>query len=352
LVPAGFVRTHLSGDLPKIFVNRPTRSTVMSQEKFTNSVCSKGKITMRRNLRPVLQAIGLLMLLLPGCSPAKAQSVAASAKTSPSNSVISEQDVSETREHLLALLRITPTLTEVVAADPSLLANQEYVNHSNPELGKFLQDHPEVARNPDFYLFADLPGGAGRRSERLVRRTWKGEFHDQQDPLSLQFLRSIGPFFIFPMFLGTLIWLIRILLENRRWGRIFKMQTEVHGRLIDKFGSNEELLSYMNTDAGKRFLEAAPIPINFESDQRIPATLSRVLFPLQGGVVLTLLGIGLLSLRSSLPEVSSPLLVFGIVILMPGIGLILSAGITWLLAARLGLMPHGTQGLRDSGDRS
>jgi hypothetical protein len=46
------------------------------------------------------------------------------------------------------------------------------------------------------------------------------------------------------------------------------------------------------------------------------------------------------------------LLIFGIVILMPGIGLILSAGITWLLAARLGLMPHATQGLRDSGDRS
>jgi hypothetical protein len=37
------------------------------------------------------------------------------------------------------------------------------------------------------------------------------------------------------------------------------------------------------------------------------------------------------------------------VILMPGIGLILSAGITWLLAARLGLMQHEVQ---DSGDRS
>jgi hypothetical protein len=43
------------------------------------------------------------------------------------------------------------------------------------------------------------------------------------------------------------------------------------------------------------------------------------------------------------------LLVFGIVILMPGIGLILSAAITWLLAARLGLMKHD---VGDSGDRS
>jgi hypothetical protein len=304
---------------------------------------------MRRNCWPVLHATGLLLLLLSGCNPVGAQPLPpASAKTAPSRPAISEQDVSETREHLLALLRISPTLTEVVAADPSLLANQEYVDHNNPELGKFLQDHPEVARNPDFYLFADLPGG-GRRSEKLIRRTWSGQFHDDNDRPSLIILREVGPPFMLLLFFGTLIWLIRILLENRRWGRIFKMQTEVHGRLIEKLTNNEELLSYMNTDAGKRFLEAAPIPIDMERDRRIPAALSRVLVPLQGGVVLALLGIGLLSLRSSLPDISASLLVFGIVILMPGIGLILSAGITWLLAARLGLMQHE---IGDAGDRS
>ena len=305
---------------------------------------------MRRNRKPVLELIGLLLFLLPGCNPAKAQPLAIPGKTAPSGPAISEQDVAETRAHLLALLRLSPTLTEVVAADPSLLANQDYVNHNNPELGKFLQDHPEVARNPDFYLFADLPGGGGRRSEKLIRRTWSEQFHNQDDNRpSLQILREIGPPIMLLISFGTLIWLIRILLENRRWGRIFKMQTEVHGRLIEKLANNEELISYMNTDAGKRFLEAAPIPIDFERDRRIPATLSRVLFPLQGGVVLTLLGIGLLSLRSSLPDVSAPLLVFGIVILMPGIGLILSAGITWWLAARLGLTQDEVQA---SGDRS
>ena len=36
----------------------------------------------------------------------------------------------------------------------------------------------------------------------------------------------------------------------------------------------------------------------------------------------------------------SPMLLLGTVILMPGIGFILSAGITWVLAARLGLMPE------------
>ena len=36
-------------------------------------------------------------------------------------------------------------------------------------------------------------------------------------------------------------------------------------------------------------------------------------------------------------------LVLGVVILMPGIGFILSAGITWMLAERLGLMPESKE---------
>jgi hypothetical protein len=307
---------------------------------------------MRVTFRPGLKALALFVLILPGFNAAHSQPSSAPSRPAPvNNSVTTEQDVAETREHLLALLRLTPTLTDVVASDPSLLADQDYVNRNNPELEKFLQLHPEVVRNPDFYLFANLPSGPGRRGDRLVRRTWMGESRDQQDQPTIRLLREVGPFIILVTLLGTLLWLIRILLENRRWGRIFKMQTEVHGRLIEKLGNSEELLSYMNTEAGKRFLEAAPIPVDFERDQRVPAALSRVLAPLQIGVVLTILGAGLLALRNSLPEISSCLLVFGIVILMPGVGFIISAGITWLLAARLGLMPHNTHGLSNSGDR-
>jgi hypothetical protein len=312
---------------------------------------------MRRTPWPVYRAIALLLLLLAGLTTAQSQSspISRTAPLNPqtqANSPTSDRDLAELREQLLGLLRMSPTLTEVVASDPTLLANQDYVTRNNPELEKFLQIHPEIARNPDFYLFANLPSGPGRRSEKLMRKTWTDQVRDQQDNrASAELVRTAGPFLVLLTILAALIWLIRILLENRRWGRIFTLQTNVHGKLIDRFGNNEELLSYMNTEAGRRFLEAAPIPIGFEPDRRVPAALSRVLVPLQIGVVLTLLGIGLLVLRHSLPEISSTLLVFGIVVLMPGVGFIISAGITWLLAARLGLMPHGAQKLSDSGDR-
>jgi hypothetical protein len=322
---------------------------------------------MRINRWAVVREAALLLLLCPGLMTAQSRSsaIARTPQAAPSidsqinpqaNPQISDRDLADLREQLLNLLRMSPTLTEVVASDPTLLANQDYVSRNNPELEKFLQNHPEVVRNPDFYLFANLPPGPGRRSEKLIRKTWRDQFHDSEDNRpSAELVRAIGPFLALITFLGTLIWLIRILLENRRWGRVFAMQAGVHGKLIDRFGNNEELLSYMNTDAGRRFLEAAPIPIGFEPDRRVPAALSRVLIPLQIGVVLTLLGTGLLILRHSLPDIASPLLVFGIVVLMPGIGFIISAGITWLLAARLGLMPHGSQKpneLSEAGDHS
>ncbi len=102
----------------------------------------------------------------------------------------SERDLAETREQLMTLLRMSPTLTQVIASDPSLLANQDYVNRNNPELEKYLETHPEIVRNPDFYLFADLPPGPGRRSDRLMRKTWNDQFRNQDNTASAELVES------------------------------------------------------------------------------------------------------------------------------------------------------------------
>ena len=149
-----------------------------------------------------------------------------------------------------------------------------------------------------------------------------------------------------PAFLAVvamLIWLARLLLENRRWARVFHMQSEVHSKLLDRFASSEELLHYMETEPGKRFLEAAPIPIEFARDQRLPGGLARVLGPLQIGIVLTLLGgrtPPAAPQRQPRRGLLRPLLVFGMVTLMPGIGFIISALISWRISAHLGLLPQ------------
>src|ERR1017187_2231325 len=68
-------------------------------------------------------------------------------------------------------------------------------------------------------------------------------------------------------------------------------------------------------------------------------------------VVLVLLGVGLLFLRHAGPDMDVPMLVLGTVVLMPGIGFILSAGITWVLAGRLGLIPDNPSAANGPRDR-
>lgn len=251
----------------------------------------------------------------------------------------SQDELEATQEQLLKLLRTSPTLTTVIAHDPSLLSNQEYVSRNNPQLAQFLAQHPDIARNPEYYLFTNLEIRGGRRSQALERAVWPEMAPPPQISGPEHFIEPIAALGAFACFLGTLAWLIRQFLENRRWSRIFKLQSEVHARLIEKFGTMQELSSYMETEAGKRFLEAAPIPIGFENDKRMPNAVARVLAPLQIGVVLVLLGIGFFLLRNVHPDFRIPMLILGTIALMPGIGFILSAGITWLLAGRLGLIP-------------
>jgi hypothetical protein len=253
---------------------------------------------------------------------------------------VSDRDLAVTQDQLIKLLRMSPTLTTVVAHDPSLLSDQEYVSRNNPQLAQFLVSHPEVARNPDFYLFTHVHRDDGSSDEALERAVWPELVQPRDSWSADNVIDPIAALLAFACFLAALVWLIRQYLENRRWGRIFRLQSEVHGRLIDKFGSNQELAGYMETEAGKRFLEAAPIPVGLEPEQRMPNAIARVLTPLQIGVVLVLLGVGFFLLRNVRVEMYEPMLVLGTVALMPGLGFIISAGITWVLAGRLGLIPE------------
>jgi hypothetical protein len=277
----------------------------------------------------------------PGAIRAAAQTGPA-AKTQPAAAApLTDQELAATQNQLIQLLRMSPTLTSVVARDPSLLADQEYVSRNNPQLAQFLVQHPEIARNPDYYLFTHVDSRGGRRDQALERAVWPDFGQVRHDSGNIgDIVGPIAAAAVLVCFLAFLIWLIRQITENRRWGRIFKLQSEVHGRLIEKFNSSQELGTYMNTEAGRRFLEAAPIPVGFEPEQRIPNAVARVLWPLQIGIVLVLLGSGLLFLRNAGPDMNLPMLVLGTVVLMPGVGFIISAGITWVLAGRLGLMPE------------
>ena len=104
---------------------------------------------MQRQSRIISGVVGpvvLLLVIFTGTSQVQSQqstSVRAqgsSAATAPAAS--SDADSSAIQDQLIKLLRLSPTLTTVVARDPSLLSDKDYVARNNPELAKYLVAHP------------------------------------------------------------------------------------------------------------------------------------------------------------------------------------------------------------------
>lgn len=241
-----------------------------------------------------------------------------------------------TRQNFLQLLRFHPRLVDVIYHDPSLLTDADYVKKSAPEVWAFLEQHPEVAQDPEYFL--------GNDAARMHDEDDSKRRRDPDQSVAFRFLDDIGPFLVFLTILAAMLWVFRTLLENRRWSRIAKTQTEAHTKLLEKFASNQELAAYMQTEAGRRFLESAPIPVDIEPRGRISAPLGRILWSAQAGVILAMAGIGLLVVRSRVPGSEQPLLVFGALTLMLGVGFVLSAGVSYLMSRRLGLLDRDAMG--------
>jgi len=231
-----------------------------------------------------------------------------------------------TKRDLNDILHRYPQANATLRIDQSLLSNLEYLDHY-PDLRDFLKAHPEVAANPSEFIERGF--GPGFRPDLL---------RQGGDPVFLRFMNDVWPFLVFLVVTGSLLWVFKLILENRRWGKIAKVQSEAHAKLLEKFATNEELLAYMQTEAGKRFLESAPIPIDLEQRPRMSAPLGRILWSVQLGLILALAGMGLIYVRGYAPDAAEGLLVFGTLCLALGLGFVLSAIVSFGLSKHLGLL--------------
>jgi hypothetical protein len=126
------------------------------------------------------------------------------------------------------------------------------------------------------------------------------------------------------------------------------MNQELHGKLIEKFASGQDFNAYLQSDAGRRLSEWN-LPAPDTAARGLSNPVGRILWSLQAGLVLFLVGLGLLLLRS-VRELSdlSPLLVlllvFGTLGVTLGVGFILSAAASYGLSKHLGLIAVATHG--------
>jgi hypothetical protein len=241
-----------------------------------------------------------------------------------------DQDANEIREQFEALLkRLPPSVGQVLRLDPSLMSLDSYLQ-VYPSLATFLKQHPEVRSNPGFYL------------QRVQSELWNPRTPVTRESEAIRIWRDLlSGAALLAVIAGVayvITWVIRTAIDYRRWNRVSKVQTDVHTKLLDRLTSNDDLMAYMQTPAGRRFLESAPLAID-STTKPIGAPLSRILTSMQIGIVLAVGSLGLLFVGNwVVEEIAQPLFAIGVLALAVGAGFMASAAASLLLTRRLGLM--------------
>ena len=158
-------------------------------------------------------------------------------------------------------------------------------------------------------------------------------------------LSGLAVFAGFGMGIGLLVWLIRTLVDYRRWNRLAKVQTDAHTKLLDRFTANNDLLAYIQSPAGSKFLESTPIMLD-AAPRSVGAPLGRILWSVQGGVVLMAGGIGLQVVSGRVADdASQPLHALGVLGIALGLGFVVSAIVSYFISQRLGLIEPASPAL-------
>lgn len=279
----------------------------------------------------------VLTLVLLAALPAAG--AAAQAKAAPPRAaeavpapVVDEQTARETRDRLRQILeQYPPSVGQVLRLDPSLLAKSDYMS-AYPTLAAYVAQHPEVGHNPVFFLGAPYGGSQQYSDSRshtvnAIENVFVG----------LEVLLGIVTAIL------TLAWLARAAIDHRRWLRATKIQTDAHTKIVDRLSSNEDLLAYMQSPTGQRFLTASlgvPSAADVAPPHVVGAPFNRILWSVQAGIVVAVAGLGLwIAKNGVIEEAAQPMLVVSILAMALGIGFVVSAFASYALSRQLGLVP-------------
>jgi hypothetical protein len=130
--------------------------------------------------------------------------------------------------------------------------------------------------------------------------------------------------------LATVV-VIRTLGQNKRLDKLAKMQGELQTRVLDRFGSAQEMLEYLRSEPGKRLLDTPLIERG--------SPYGRILGAVQAGIVLALVGVAFLASMAivKVPD-EAAFGFFGVLCLALGVGFMISAWAAHALSKSYGLI--------------
>ena len=140
----------------------------------------------------------------------------------------------------------------------------------------------------------------------------------------------------------AIAWVIHIVVDGLRRRQQIRVTTEFHGKLLDRIGSAKEFGEFLNTTGGTKFLDSMTV------EREGGGAQIRILRAVQSGFVFLALGLGLFLLIGTTDlgfnndfrrgDEEAGFAVMATICTSIGVGLLLSAGASFGLSKRLGLL--------------
>src|SRR5580700_7079597 len=128
-------------------------------------------------------------------------------------------------------------------------------------------------------------------------------------------------------------WIVWVLFSSIRRYKIARFQADVQSRLLQRLDSSQSLLAYVETPAGRQFVEGL-------NTERV-TPYERILSSTQAGIIITAFGVALLVLRSKLPFSDEAFTIFGTLAIALGVGFGVAAAASFFLSRSFGLFDRG-----------
>src|ERR1700687_3693951 len=122
---------------------------------------------------------------------------------------------------------------------------------------------------------------------------------------------------IVPVIFGAFSFMFWTIFSTIRRFKIARLQADVQSRLVEKFNSSQDLLSYVQTDAGKQFLDSLSVERG--------SPYWRIIGAVQASIILGFFGAPLLFLRGRVSGGEEGFLVFGTIFVTLGVGFAISS---------------------------
>jgi len=131
---------------------------------------------------------------------------------------------------------------------------------------------------------------------------------------------------VMPIFFGMIALIFKMYWD---WKKI-RLKSDLHHKLVDKFGNVSELNSFLQSDTGNHFLKSLTID-GLTPKEKLISAVSR-------GIVTCFFGVAILLLGWAFAEESRYFIASGITIVVLGIGFLAAAAASFHLSKKWGII--------------